>query len=431
MSTAADDSPPPFWDRYIVLGFLCLMAVIAYVQRAALSVPAKDIAADLKFANQALDMQWVFFCWYFTYAIFQIPSGRFADRLGSRWALAVLCVVWSLVTAAAGLTTSFTSLMVVWGLMGLAQAGAFPCAAKAIGQIFPDTERARASGILASGMMIGSAIGPYLTGRLLHVFSATELGHQYPSWRIVFGVYAIPGILWVLAFLMTVSSHRLPHSSPQQLAATGKPIDWSRVFRSGSLALLCGQQFFRAAAMVFFATWFPSFLQETRNVSMRESGDLTTIVGVGGVLGSLCGGFSSDWLLKTTGNSRLSRQGVAVVGLGTCSVLILASYFVKDVRAATGLIAVGAFFATLGGVSGYTVAIKFGGNQVATVFSIMNMCGNIGSSLFPLAAGQLVKRTGNWNLMLFLFAGIMAIDAICWAFLNPKGTLFGDEREDR
>lgn len=431
MSTAADESRSTFWDRYIVLGFLCLMAVIAYIQRAALTVPAKEIAADLNFTDQSLDMQWVFSCWYFTYAIFQIPSGRFADRLGSRWALAVLCILWSLVTAAAGFTTSFTSLVIVWGLMGLAQAGAFPCAAKAIGQIFPDTERARASGILASGMMIGAAIGPYLTGLLLQYFQKASIAPEWKPWRIVFGVYAIPGILWVVAFLMSVRARQLPRTNLSQQAQITKPIDWSRVFRSGSLALLCGQQFFRAAAMVFFATWFPLFLQQTRGVSTLDSGLLTTIVGVGGVLGSLSGGFSSDWLLKKTGNSRLSRQGIAVVGLGICSMLILASYFVADVQIAVRLIALGAFCATFGGVSGYTVAIKFGGDQVATVFSIMNMCGNIGSALFPLAAGQLVKRTGDWNLMLFLFAGIMAIDAVCWAFLNPQGTLLGDEREDR
>jgi MFS family permease len=431
MITSADESPSKLSDRYMVLGFLCLMAVIAYIQRAALSVPAKEIAADLKFANQALDMQWVFSCWYFTYAIFQIPSGRFADRLGSRWALALICVFWSCVTLAAGFTTSFTSLIVVWGFMGLAQAGAFPCAAKAIGQIFPEAERARASGILASGMMIGSAIGPYLTGKLLVLLKPTAVEHDVQSWRLVFGVYAIPGILWVLAFLMTVRSHQLPRANTHQAAALSRPIDWSRVFRSGSLALLCAQQFFRAAAMVFFSTWFPSFLQETRGVSTLNSGLMTTIVGVGGVLGSLSGGFSSDWLLNRTGNSRLSRQGVAVAGLGCCSLLILASYSVADVRGAIALISLGAFCATFGGVSGYTVAIKFGGDQVATVFSIMNMCGNIGSALFPLAAGEMVKRTGNWNLMLFLFAGIMAIDAVCWAFLNPKGRLFEDERDDR
>ena len=178
-------------------------------------------------------------------------------------------------------------------------------------------------------------------------------------------------------------------------------------------------------------TTFPTFLQETRGVSVVASGDLTFFAGVGGVLGSLTGGFVSDWMLRKTGNSRLSRQGIAVVGMASCAVLIVASSFVADVRGAIALIALGAFCATFGGVSGYTVAIQFGGKQVATVFSVMNMCGNIGAAIFPLTAGWLATRTGNWNLMLFLFAGIMAVDAICWAFLNPQGTLFGDDDEQR
>ncbi len=181
--------------------------------------------------------------------------------------------------------------------------------------------------------------------------------------------------------------------------------------------------------MVFFLTWFPKFLQETRGVSILESGVLTTIAGVGGVLGSLSGGFVSDWLLRRTGNARLSRQGIAVVGMASCSALIVASYFIADVRGSIAVISLGAFCATFGGVSGYTVAIGFGGKHVATVFSSMNMCGNIGAALFPITAGWLVARTGNWNLMLFLFAGIMAVDAVCWAFLNPRGTLFGDTHE--
>jgi nitrate/nitrite transporter NarK len=61
---------------------------------------------------------------------------------------------------------------------------------------------------------------------------------------------------------------------------------------------------------------------------------------------------------------------------------------------------------------------------VATVFSVMNMCGNFGAMLFPFAVGWLVRETGNWDLVLFIFAGIFAVDAICWALLNPKGPLF-------
>jgi MFS family permease len=203
------------------------------------------------------------------------------------------------------------------------------------------------------------------------------------------------------------------------------------MFHSWPLALLCGQQFFRAAGMVFFMTWFPTFLQKTRDVSLLGSGILTTVAGIGGVLGSLTGGFFSDWLLKRTGNQRLSRQGIAVLGMGSCSLLIVASYFVQDVNFSIALITVGAFCATFGGVSGYTVAIGFGGRHVATVFSTMNMFGNMGAALFPVTAGWLVAQTGNWNLILFLFAAVMAVDTMCWALLNPQGTLFGDENEGR
>ena len=100
---------------------------------------------------------------------------------------------------------------------------------------------------------------------------------------------------------------------------------------------------------------------------------------------------------------------------------------------AIGMIALGTFAATFGGISGYTVAIDFGGRRVATIFSIMNMCGNIGAAIFPYVVGRLLTGTagvpgsaGDWNMVIYLFAGILAIDAVIWAILNPKGTLFRD-----
>lgn len=416
-------------DRYWVLLLLCLMAVIAYIQRSALSVPAKEIAADLKFGSLGLSMGVVQWGWYFAYAILQIPSGWFADRVGSRRALATLCVLWSVATFVSGFATGFYSLLVLWAIMGAAQAGAFPCAAKAIGQLFPETTRARASGLLAAGMMIGGAISSSLTGKALLHLEPTATAWSLERWRLVFGLYAVPGLLWVVLFLVVVSAEQLPFV-PRSIK-THRPIDWSRLLRSSSMQLLCAQQFFRAAGMVFFMTWFPTFLQKTRGVSTELSGDMTTVAGIGGVIGSLTGGVVSDWMLRKTGNSRLSRQGIAVAGMGSCAVLIVVSYFISHVWGSIAVISLGAFCATFGGVSGYTVAIKFGGKQVATVFSAMNMCGNIGASLFPLTAGWLVEKTGNWNLMLFLFAGIMAVDAICWALLNPQGTLFEDDDVDQ
>lgn len=147
------------------------------------------------------------------------------------------------------------------------------------------------------------------------------------------------------------------------------------------------------------------------------------------MVGSLLGGFFSDWLYKTTGQKWLSRQGIAVLGMTTCAILIVLSYFETDISIAITLISAGAFAASFGGVSGYTVAIDFGGKHVATVFGAMNMCGNFGAMLFPVTVGWVVAKTNNWNYALFIFAGLFAIDAVCWSLLNPQGTLFDDESD--
>src|SRR5262249_45567017 len=98
--------------------------------------------------------------------------------------------------------------------------------------------------------------------------------------------------------------------------------------------------------------------------------------------------------------------------------------FVTDISVAAILFAFGAFTATFGGVSGYTVTIEYGGTRIGTVFSIMNMSGNIGAALFAYLAGAVAARTGSWDVALLMFAGIFVVDAACWAMLNPKGVLF-------
>jgi len=406
--------------RYRLLALLCLAAVIAYIQRAAISVPLSHIAADLH-VDLARDMGWVQSAWYFGYAAMQLPSGWLADRIGSRLGLVLFCAAWSLLTLITGVADDYASLLIAWCLMGAAQAGIFPCSAKAIGHAFPDLERARASGLLTCGMQIGGALAPLLTSALLASLSHWPEGS---GWRQCLAIYSVPGMLWSLMFLELIPERALPDG---ETSLQRGRIDWRRMLNSAPLALLCTQQFLRAAAMVFFLTWFPTYLQKERGVSVAESGVLTACAGVGGILGSLLGGFTSDAILQRTGNRRLSRQGIAVAGMSSCAALILLSYFIADPWWAIAVISLGAFCATFGGVSGYTVAIEFGGKQVATVFSTMNMCGNIGAMLFPVTAGWLVASTGNWNLTLFLFAAIMAAAAVCWALLNPQGTLFGDD----
>lgn len=401
-------------SAYKVLAFLCAAAAIAYMQRAPMAVSATNIQSALGIDKTQLGV--VFSAWSLGYALAQIPSGWLADRWGSRRALTLYAIGWSLLTAAVGLAGGYFSMLILWTAMGVAQAGIFPCSTKGIGQWFPPERRASAVGMLACAMGIGQVIGPALTGVLLAVI----------SWRGVFLLYALPGIAWAVWFLTWMRDPPAPAPAPLSQRRVSTPV-FRRLIGSGSLWLLCAQQFFRAAAMIFFMTWFPTYLRDSRGATLVESGLLTALAGGGAVIGSVLGGFASDALLRRTGSRRLSRQGIAVAGMTACALLILLAYFVDNLYLAVAIISAGAFCGTFGGVSGYTVAIELGGTRVATVFSVMNMCGNFGAAAFPIFVGWLVDRTGRWDLVMFVFAGIFLLDAIIWAVLNPKEALFREE----
>jgi nitrate/nitrite transporter NarK len=57
----------------------------------------------------------------------------------------------------------------------------------------------------------------------------------------------------------------------------------------------------------------------------------------------------------------------------------------------------------------------------------MNMSGNFGATAFPSLVAAVVTSTGNWNSALVLFVGLFGAAALCWVFLNPRGTLFEQE----
>ncbi len=410
--------------RYPLLSFLCFITVIAYVQRTAMNGATKAIENDLGIDSEDLGL--VMGAWYFAYAVFQLPSGWVADRLGSKPALVLFAVGWSVLTGLAGLAGGLSGLLLLWGMMGGMQAGIFPCCTKAIGATFPRTEQAIASGMLACCMSLGAALAPKITSMLLGPL----------HWQQIFALYAVPGLVWAVLFAVMIPRPDAPrvqlpvqeqpddwHAMPPEPAAA-ESARWTKLVTDGQMLLLCFQQFLRAGAMVFFYTWFARFLQEAKGMNAADAGGLAFWPPFAGAFGGLCGGFISDWILRRTGNPRLARQGMTFVALAGCTGVAAVAYLVDNPQVAVLLISIGTFCGMASGVSAYTLAISYGGKRVATVFATMNMSGNLGASLFPFAVGQLVKRTGNWNYALLLFVGMFAIAAVCWTVLNPKGTLF-------
>lgn len=402
--------------RYLVLAFLCLIAAISYVQRAGINSASTAVQQRHDIDTEQFGL--LGSAWLVGYALMQVPAGWLADRWGSKRTLAVLAIVWSVLTGTIGLCPTFPLLLAQWFVTGMALAGVFPCAAKSIAAWFPDTQKAMASGLLGAAQMLGAALASGLTAWLL--------ASRGWSWQAAYALYGAAGVAWAVAYLAAVPERGGPQAAARPLSGG----DWRHLASSPSMWLVCGQQFFRAGAMIFFINWFPKFLKEARELDDLRAGLGTTYANLASLCGGVIGGFASDWLLRATGNRRLARQGIAFVGMTACAALIGTTWFVQDVTTALTLFCVGAFIASFGGISGYTVTIELGGRRVATVFSIMNMSGNFGAALFAYLGGMLKERTGSWAPSLFLFAMTFVAAAVCWALLDPKGPLFPEERSD-
>jgi len=416
--------------RYQVLAWLCLAATIAYIGRNCLSVATADPEGLREELEISIDeMGWVMSAFFWGYALAQIPCGWLGHAWGARRSLTVFAVMWSVAGAAMGIATGLWSLMFLQLLFGIAQAGIFPCSAAAITQWLPISRRAFASGSLGGFMSIGGAIGAALTGLALGSI----------SWRWVFALFALPGIIWAIGFYVWFRDRPEEHGGVNDdelklIRAEGssekpdrpdqaEPIPWGAIVASFDMWMICAQQFFRGAGYIFFATWFPTYLVETRGVSTAESGFLTALVLMSVVAGCLLGGLVVDFIWNRTGSRRLSRQAVAVAAMLGCAAFIAVAYFVQNTVAAVLLISLGTFSASLGGPCGYTVTMEKAGKHVAPIFGTMNMCGNLGAAICPLVVAMIVDRLGQWDLVLIFFVAIYIAAAVCWALLDPNGTL--------
>lgn len=435
-----DRAGPPTRVRYLVLGWLCAAAAIAYACRNSLAAAEATIREDLGWEDRTLfglvltpedQMAWVMSAFFLSYTVLQLPAGWLSHAWGTRRALPVFSALWSLTTALLAVAAGWGPLLAGRFGMGAAQAGLFTCATNTNARWFPPAGRALPSGALGSFMSLGGALGTSLAGLLIQRCGPS-------GWRWVFAACAVPGLLWAGAFYLWFRDDPCGHAAVNDAERdlTGRPppgeamargtvarTPWGGLLSSPAMWWICGQQFFRAAGYMFFASWFPTYLRQTRGVSVAAAGVQGSLPLAAVVLGSLAGGALSDAVLARTGSRRLARQGVAVVSLLLCALLALPAPAVADTWLAVLLISAGSFWASAAGPCAYTITIDMGGKHLSAVFSLMNMAGNVGAFVFPIAVPRVVRLAGSWDAAVPLFAAMSLGAALCWLLVRPDGTV--------
>jgi MFS family permease len=440
-STTAPASARPTKTRFLVLAWLCAAAALAYVSRNAIAVAESTVRSDLGLTKQ--QSGWLMSAFFFSYALCSIPAAQFGQRIRSRRALPFFATVWSIATAVTALVSGLGGFLAARIVQGIAQAGLFPTTTVTVAKWFPMTGRAFATGALGSFMSLGGALCAWLTGVLLEVLEPRVAAGW--NWRLTFLIFAAPGIIWAVCFwwwfrdepdehravneaeLRLIRGERTAEAEsarpPAQTGVTAVPTPWLALFSSPALWWLCGQQAFRAAGYMFFTSWFATYLQETRGVSIAHSGFLNMLPLVAVVAAGLIGGAFSDWLLKRTARRDVARRWMSIGSLLACAGLIFWALTIEDALAAVLVISAGSFFAALASPCAYAMTIDMGGSHVATVNATMNMMGNFGAWAFPIVVPWLLVRFGNWDAVLVVFGALYVVGALFWLLVKPEGTI--------
>src|SRR4029079_14863723 len=119
----AQSETPPAKGRFGVLLFMRTLALLLYIDRICIGQAETSIRAELNFSKAS--MAWVFNAFMLAYCLFEVPTGHWGDRFGSRGVITRIVIWWSIFTALTGAAFGFYWLVVFRFLFGAGEAGAF------------------------------------------------------------------------------------------------------------------------------------------------------------------------------------------------------------------------------------------------------------------------------------------------------------------
>ncbi len=391
------------------VGLMFAASMINYIDRGSLSLALPLISTELNFSPAAQGVLLSGFFW--SYALMQIPIGWAVDRFNAKWIYAGAFALWSMACGFTGFAESFAVLVVTRIVLGIGESAYFPASTKIVTQLFPPKERGFPSGLFECGTAYGAAIGSILTAYLIS---------QY-GWRTMFMVIGFVALLWLIPWSLFVPSRRelSPEAAPGPKPSVPSGSRKRVITINRNLLGICAGLFFYNYRWYLLLTWLPSYLVNTRNMSIVSAGIwaslphwlYATLQPVGGRLG--------DILIRRGFEDTKVRKGLIVVGF-LFGLLILPVPLVKSVPVAIALL-------TASSLVGISVANMLVIQQtcaprkeVGIWAGAMNFSGNVAGIIAPLVTGFLVEMTGSYLVPFALGALVMIPAMLSYLFIVGK-----------
>jgi predicted MFS family arabinose efflux permease len=271
----------------VVLAGLTAVSFFNYADRMAVSVLIEPIKKSLLLSDTQAGLI-TGFAFALFYAVMGVPIARLADR-GNKPRILVMCfALWSAMTALSGAATSFLTLFLFRLMVGVGEAGCIPASFAIISDRFSARQRPLAISIFQSGGKLGVALGMAGAG-----LAGDQLG-----WRMALVLVGSAGL--PIALIVGVSLRGVDAPVGPGTRSIRAP-----VARVATIVKFPGfGRLIVAISLASFATygisqWLPAFYVRSYGASLTGAGLWIGMAsGVGGMAGTLGGGFAAEYLLR-------------------------------------------------------------------------------------------------------------------------------------
>jgi ACS family hexuronate transporter-like MFS transporter len=310
----------------MICALLPLASAINYMDRQTLASAADRITTELEMSKT--EYGWVEGTFGYGFVIGALIFGIIADKFSVRWVYPLVLTCWSLVTALTANATNFEELAALRFLLGVFEAGHWPCGIRVVRAVVSARGRTMGNGLLQSGTSVGAVATPLI---ILSMLSDAD-----GSWRPAFRIIGFAGLAWTVIWFLVVRKDDFPVVKSRNAADSRDRDNLFRLMTQRNMLVIYAVVALINTCWQLLRAWLVLFLQQGRGYSERDALVFNSVWFAATEVGCFGTGLAVLWLVR----HRISLHSARVIAFAGCATMCGMLALVPSLPAGPPLLAV-------------------------------------------------------------------------------------------
>jgi MFS family permease len=406
-----------------IIPFLALLFLMAWLDRYNLGFAKLQMVKDLKFSEAVYGFGAGIV--YLGYALFEIPSNLFLEKIGARKTFARITILWGVTSIATMVVRTPVQFYILRFLLGSFEAGLFPGVLVYLTYWFPARRGAQMVSLFVTSIPISIILGGPVSGWIMGAMGGRA---GLANWQWLFVLEGIPSIVvGIFALLILVDKPAeagwltegerrlvLADLEADRRAAGPREHGFGQALKVGKVWLLTAIRFCGTSSNITIGFWVPAIIRGFGVKSTFAIGMLSTVPYIAALVGVVLVGRHSDRTLERRYHSALPylASGLGLIGIGVFAGAPGLAFACLTMAVAGPIISNGPFW--------QIPPILLAGPAAAAGFALINSIGSLSGWVGPSVVGWLEDITGKTTTGLYVVAGLEVLATVLILLFVPR-----------